>query len=374
MAVAASVVLPSPAVAATAIADATPRIAPPSPMSDRESAIISIFETNTYSVVNVFDVTLQGRSLSEVDIPEGNGTGVVWNETGDIVTNYHVLENVFKSLRLPTPPGQPMPLVARITLLGRDGTSQTYEGHLVGADRTRDLAVVRINAPPEQLRVVTLGTSTGLRVGQQCLAIGNPFGFTHTLTTGVISGLDRDIRSQTGSTIPGGIQTDAAINPGNSGGPLLDSSGRVVGINSAIYTNTGTSAGVSFAIPIDTVAKVVPQLLQYGRVVRPSLGAQIASVAVAARLKVQTGALVQAVLAGSAAAKAGLLATRRGLSGIIAGDVIVGLDGKVIYDQADLVNALDLLGVNDTVELHIVRTTDQGTTNMDISVQLQEEK
>ena len=162
--------------------------------------------------------------------------------------------------------------MALVTLQGPDDVQRSYEARLVGADRPRDIAVLKINAAPDQLRPLQLGQSSSLRVGQQCLAIGNPFGFDHTLTTGVISGLNREIKSQAGSVIPGGIQTDAAINPGNSGGPLLDSSGRLIGVNTAIFTPTGTSAGVGFAIPVDTVSRVVPQLITKGRVTRPSLG------------------------------------------------------------------------------------------------------
>jgi S1-C subfamily serine protease len=165
--------------------------------------------------------------------------------------------------------------VAFVTLEDRAGKQQAYPAYLVGADRPRDLAVVKVNAPVNVLQPIVLGDSAALRVGQQCLAIGNPFGFDHTLTTGVISGLNREIRSQAGSVIPGGIQTDAAINPGNSGGPLLDSSGRLIGVNTAIFTPTGTSAGVGFAIPVDTVARVVPQLIAKGRVTRPALGVQV---------------------------------------------------------------------------------------------------
>ncbi|GFH09880.1 protease do-like chloroplastic-like, partial [Haematococcus lacustris] len=209
----------------------------------RELQVIEVFNTNTYSVVNVFDNTLQGRSLAvaEADVPEGNGSGVVWDKLGHIVTNYHVLGNVLKSVRDDTAAAGRELRVARVTLVGQDGLQLTFDGILVGVDKARDLAVLRINAAPEELVPVTLGSSEGLRVGQAVYAIGCPFGFDHTLTTGVISGLNREVKSVLGGTIPGCIQTDAAINPGNSGGPLLSSSGALLGLNTAIFTNTGTS-------------------------------------------------------------------------------------------------------------------------------------
>jgi S1-C subfamily serine protease len=209
----------------------------------------------------------------------------------------------------------------------------------------------------------------------QVLAIGNPFGFQHTLTSGIVSGLNREIRSQVGSVIPGGIQTDAAINPGNSGGPLLDSSGRVVGVNTAIFTATGTSAGVGFAIPMSTVARVVPQLIERGAVARAGLGVQIASEAVAQKLQAGRGALVAAVAADGAAARAGVLPTRRGLSGIVAGDLIVGIDGQRVGSSGDLVNVLDQLAVGQEVQLQVVRSGDAaGPQQLSLTAVLQEDK
>ncbi|GIL87505.1 hypothetical protein Vretifemale_15471 [Volvox reticuliferus] len=205
-------------------------------------------------------------------------------------------------------------------------------------------------------------------------ACRNPFGFGHTLTSGVISALNRDIRSQLGTTIPGGIQTDASINPGNSGGPLLDSTGRVIGINTAIFTPTGSSAGIGFAIPVDMVKVVIPQLIQNGKVVRPSLDAQIASDSVAQRLKVSKGALIQMVTPGGAADKAGLLPTRRGLSGIILGDVIQAVNGRPVNSGGDLLVALDSLTVGDTAKLQLVRSTDQGLQELELSVVLGKDK
>ncbi|RVW82693.1 Protease Do-like 8, chloroplastic [Vitis vinifera] len=322
------------------IEEVTPPVSPSGPLFPTEERIVQLFERNTYSVVNIFDVTLRPQlnvtGAVEIvakqmilkciyQVPEGNGSGVVWDEQGHIVTNYHVIGN---ALSRNSKPGQ---VVARVNILASDGVQKNFEGKLIGADRTKDLAVLKIEASEDLLRPMKVGQSSYLRVGQQCLAIGNPFGFDHTLTVGVISGLNRDIFSQTGVTIGGGIQTDAAINPGNSGGPLLDSKGNLIGINTAIFTQTGTSAGVGFAIPSSTVLKIVPQLIQYGKVVRAGLNADIAPDLVANQLNVRNGALVLLVPGDSLAAKAGLLPTTRGFAGnIMLGDIIVAVDNKPV--------------------------------------------
>ncbi|MQL96737.1 hypothetical protein Taro_029414 [Colocasia esculenta] len=244
------------------IEDVSPTVYPSGPLFPSEERIAELFEKNTYSVVNIFDVTLrpQLNVTGAVEVPEGNGSGVVWDGEGHIVTNYHVVGSALS--RNPSP-GQ---VVARVNILASEGVQKNFEGKLVGADRAKDLAILKVDAPPDLLKPINVGKSSVLKVGQQCLAIGNPFGFDHTLTVGVISGLNREIFSQTGVTIGGGIQTDAAINPGNSGGPLLDSKGNLIGINTAIFTQTGTSAGVGFAIPSSTVLRIVPQLIQFGKV------------------------------------------------------------------------------------------------------------
>eukprot|EP00899_Mesostigma_viride_P025414 jgi/Mesvir1/6057/Mv00790-RA.1 len=349
--------------------DVSPPVAPAGKLLPSEEAMVRLFEANTYSVVNVVDVTLtQGavRSAGGVEIPEGNGTGIVWDTQGRIITNYHVIGNV-----LSTSPAARDSLVARVTVVGVDGVQQTYNGRLVAADRSIDLAVLQINAPPSTLRPVTVGTSSSLRVGQRCLAIGNPFGFDHTLTVGIISGLDRDIQSQAGTVISGGIQTDAAINPGNSGGPLLDSQGRLVGINTAIFTRTGTSSGVGFAIPIDTVARVVPQLINAGKLTRAGLNAQFASERVAKQLQITKGALILSLPSGGAAIKAGLLATRRGLGGnIVAGDVITGVDKYEVKSPKDLFKVLDGYNVGDTVVLKVERLADGSDKRTTVEIQV----
>jgi len=301
----------------------------------------------------------------QVEIPEGNGTGFVWDQNGNVVTNYHVLANVLGNKNMLRTS------VAKVTLLGLDGTSRVYDATLVGTYKEKDLAVVRIDAPKDQLQPVQLGSSTGVRVGQTTFAIGNPFGFDHTLTTGVVSGLDRQIQSQVGSVITGGIQTDAAINPGNSGGPLIDSQGKVIGVNTAIFTRSGFNSGIGFAIPVDTVKRIVPQLIASGRVTLPSLNAQIANPKVAQSLEVKNGALIQALPSDSNAAKAGLLATRRGLSGILIGDIIVAVNDIPVRDAVTLEDALINCGIGEEVTVRALRRENGKEVEMSFKVKLE---
>ncbi|KAC9482321.1 hypothetical protein E3N88_45764 [Mikania micrantha] len=347
------------------IEQVTPVVTPSGPLFPPEERIVNLFETNTYSVVNIFDVTLrpQLNVTGVVEIPEGNGSGVVWDEEGHIVTNYHVIGN---SLSRNPKPGQ---VVARVNILASEGVQKNFEGKLIGADRSKDLAVLKVDAPVDLLRPMRVGQSSFLKVGQQCLAIGNPFGFDHTLTVGVISGLNRDIFSQTGVTIGGGIQTDAAINPGNSGGPLLDSKGNLIGINTAIFTQTGTSAGVGFAIPSSTVVKIVPQLIQFGKAT--GLNVDIAPDLIANQLNVRNGALILQVPANSPSAKVGLLPTTRGFAGnIVLGDIIAAVDNKPVKNKAEFIKALDDYNVGDKVLLKIRR----GNETLEMSIVLEESK
>ncbi|XP_019258553.1 PREDICTED: protease Do-like 8, chloroplastic isoform X2 [Nicotiana attenuata] len=307
----------------------TPSTFPSAALFPSEERVVELFEKNTYCVVNIFDVTLRPtlNVTGAVEIPEGNGSGVIWDNEGHIVTNYHVIGN---SLSRNPSRGE---VVARVNILAAEGVQKNFEGKLIGADRAKDLAVLKVEASEDLLRPIRVGESASLRVGQQCLAIGNPFGFDHTLTVGVISGLNRDIYSQTGVTISGGIQTDAAINPGNSGGPLLDSKGNLIGINTAIFTQTGTSAGVGFAIPSSTVLRIVPQLIQSGKVVRAGLKIEIAPDLIANQLNVRNGALILQV-----------------------------------RSKADLYKALDNYNIGDEVRLKIRR----GNENLELSIALEE--
>jgi len=225
----------------------------------------------------------------------------------------------------------------------------------VGVAPDKDLAVLRIDAPAGRLRPIPIGTSKDLQVGQSVFAIGNPFGLDQTLTTGVISALNREIESVTRRPIQGVIQSDAAINPGNSGGPLLDSAGRLIGVNTAIYSPSGASAGIGFAIPVDTVNRIVPELIRSGKVTRPGLGVQIADEQIAQRLGLR-GVLVVDVLRGSAAARAGIRPTRRDAEGRLRlGDVITAVDGKKVETPNDLYLMLENYKIGDAVTLTLLR-------------------
>ena len=231
----------------------------------------------------------------------------------------------------------------------------TWEARLAGVAPDQDLAMLYINVPRHRLRPIAIGTSTGLQVGQKVFAIGNPFGLDQTLTTGIISALGREITSVTGRTITGVIQTDAAINPGNSGGPLLDSASRLIGVNTAIYSPSGSSAGIGFAVPVDTVNRVVPQLLRHGRVVRPGIGARLADDDMARRLGLP-GVLVLDVIEGSAAQAAGLQGTGRDAQGrLVLGDVIVGVETRPVSSLNDLHDALAAFEVGDSVQVAFIR-------------------
>ena len=312
-------------------------VVPRGDLSSDEQSTIELFREVSPSVVHVTSVDVRrGRlSLNMFEIPQGTGSGFVWDSSGHIVTNYHVIHN-----------GK----LAEVTL--NDNT--VWRAEIVGAAPDKDLAVLRIDAPREKLRALAIGTSADLQVGQKVFAIGNPFGLDQTLTTGVISGLGREIQSMTRRPIQGVIQTDAAINPGNSGGPLLDSAGRLIGVNTAIYSPSGAYAGIGFAVPVDTVNRIVPQLVSHGKVVRPGLGIVPAPPNIAVQLKLE-GVLVQQVPPGSAAEQAGLVGMTQGSRGMILGDLIVAIDGQKISELNDLYRELDKHSVGDVVTLDVMR-------------------
>src|SRR5438876_552411 len=272
---------------------------------------------------------------------EGAGSGSIIDEQGDILTNYHVIANSEK-------------------LTVSFGTGKSYPGRVVGSDPDTDLAVVRLlQAPREPMTMVQLGDSDKLVVGQKVLAIGNHFGLDRTLTTGVISGLQRPIRAQNGRQIEGAIQTDASINPGNSGGPLLDSHGRMIGINSQIESPSGASAGVGFAIPINIAKRIVPQLVRNGYVQRPKLGIEprnVEALSGQVRLPVSYGVLIMAVQPGGAAANAGLRGLVQTENGDVElGDIIVAINGQKISNNDELFGVLDQHQVGETVNVEVIR-------------------
>ncbi len=279
-------------------------------------------------------------------IPAGTGSGFVWDEAGHVVTNYHVV-TVEKEQVVEEPDE------LRVTLA--DG--HTYQARVIGRSLAYDLAVLQVFAPLESLKPLPIGSSQDLVVGQTVLAIGNPFGLDHTLTKGVISALNRDLATDFNTRIRGVVQTDAAINPGNSGGPLLDSAGRVIGMNSAIPAATGASVGIGFAIPIDTLNRVVPVLIRRGQLYRPRMGFGTLSDDQAVRLGVPRGVIVGEVEAGSPAAKAGLkgVATDAEHRITALGDIIVALDGKRLSTSGEMFALLEQAEPKDEVVLDVMR-------------------
>lgn len=318
---------------------AVPRaVTPRAPLDAEEQNNIAVFRMVSPSVVNITALGLERDffSLNVQQVPQGTGTGFVWDTAGHVVTNFHVIQGAN---------------AARVTLADQS----SYKAELVGAFPDRDLAVLRIAAPAAQLKPVPLGTSRDLQVGQKVYAIGNPFGLDQTLTTGIISALNREIESVTRRPIKGAIQTDAAINPGNSGGPLLDSAGRLVGVNTAIYSPTGASAGIGFAIPVDEVNRIVPRLIRDGRMVRPALGVTTAPPEWNRTLGLPRGVAIVRVQAQGPAAKAGLKPFARGEGRVIPGDVITAINGQPVATLDDMLTALERLQPGDGCVLTLWR-------------------
>lgn len=313
-------------------------IAPIKHIISEEEATIKIFEESAPSVV--FITTSKVRqdywSRNVTEIPAGNGSGFIWDREGHIVTNYHVIEKADR---------------AKVTL----SDQTTWDAELIGIEPNKDLAILKIKAPAEKLKPIPVASSHDLRVGQSVFAIGNPFGLDQTLTTGVISALGREIQSIGGRPIRGVIQTDAAINPGNSGGPLIDSNGRLIGVNTMIYSPSGASAGIGFSIPSDEVNWVVPDIIEYGEVRRPILGINLVAEQHTQRLKMK-GALVLDVVPNSPADKYGLRATAKDNRGnIVLGDLITQINDEVITTNSDLFLALEKYSSGDTVRVGFIR-------------------
>lgn len=318
--------------------NAAPRaVMPRGDLAADEKSTIELFEKASPSVVFITSREFR-RGFRILDVPqEGAGSGFVWDDAGHIVTNYHVIRNAQE-------------------VMVRLADQSSWEGEVVGTEADKDVAVLRINAPAKLLRPVPIGTSSDLLVGQKVFAIGNPFGLDQTLTTGVVSALGRTIKSISGRTIENVIQTDAAINPGNSGGPLLDSAGRIIGVNTMIYSPSGASAGIGFAVPIDTVNEVVPQLLKFGKVIRPYLGITFVPEHIVQRQLGLSGVLIDDVQEGTGAAAAGLRGTQLARDGsVILGDLIVAIDGKKIASYDDLRSVLDKHKAGDRVEVSFLR-------------------
>ncbi len=312
----------------------------PQGLTAEERRDIEIFRRAAASTVYITSIAYQ-RDLFSFDIaaiPRGTGSGFVWDRQGHIVTNFHVIEEGRK-------------------FLVRLSDQSEYEARVVGAEPDKDIAVLAIDAPPGRLGPLPVGKSGTLLVGQRVLAVGNPFGFDHTLTVGVVSGVGRELTSRTGRRIRDVIQTDAAINPGNSGGPLLDSSGRLIGMNTAIFSPSGASAGIGFAVPVDAIARLVPQLIRYGRISQPGIGISLVPDNWARRYGIE-GVVIRQVARASPAARAGLEAAsvdpRTGR--VELGDVIVGANGQPVREANDLLDVFEEAGIGGKVTLRIERS------------------
>ncbi|MBP8808052.1 MAG: trypsin-like peptidase domain-containing protein [Kofleriaceae bacterium] len=326
-------------------------VAPPAgELGADEKATITVFKTVSPSVVHITNIAQMRNVITSAvdDVPQGTGSGFIWDDAGHIVTNFHVIEGATST---------------EVTLA--DGS--TYEGKIIGTARDKDLAVIKIEAPPSKLAKIMVGTSADLQVGQKVLAIGNPFGLDQTLTTGVISGLGREITSRSQRKIYDVVQTDAPINPGNSGGPLLDGQGRLIGVNTAIYSPSGASAGIGFAVPVDTVNLVVPQILNLKGEVRPVLGINLLSDGEMRQIGV-TGVGIRNVARGGPADRAGLSGLIQGRSGLELGDVITKIDGSPVVKTADLFKVLDRRRIGDVVELEISRNGDKRSVKVTLEV------
>ncbi|MDE2921614.1 MAG: trypsin-like peptidase domain-containing protein [Acidobacteriota bacterium] len=325
------------------------RVTPSSGLLPEERATVNLFRETQPSVVYI--TTLRDRRVSYFGrrfdrVQEGTGSGFLWDDRGHVVTNFHVIGNAD---------------TYQVTL--HDQT--TWPATFVGQDPEMDLAVLRIEAPAETLRPIPVGSSSDLLVGQSVLAIGNPFGLDYTLTTGVISALDREVQSIGGRELQGVIQTDAAINPGNSGGPLLDSSGRLIGVNTQIVSSGGAWAGIGFAIPVDTVNWVVPELIAHGRVNRPQLGVSLVE---GARVRPQVdGVLVLEVVRNSGADRAGLRPTRRTRQGIVLGDVITAIEGQPVQSVSDIRALLERQQPGHTVTVTLLRGEEETEAEVRLS-------
>lgn len=328
-------------------------VVPPSPNAriEDERNTVAVFKAAAPSTVFVTQtrVVVDYLAGTAEEVPAGSGSGFVWDTLGHVVTNFHVVQGA-----------------RSLTVTFHD--QQTLEAKVVGVEPRKDIAVLKVEAPAGALVPLKVAERTTLEVGQKAIAIGNPFGLDHTLTTGVVSALGRQVQGIGGVTIRDMIQTDAAINPGNSGGPLLDSAGQLIGMNTMIFSKTGSSAGIGFAVPVSTIVRVVPQIVRTGKVEQVGLGVNIdPSGRVEKRLGLR-GVVVLGTQADGPAAKAGLQGLKQTRGGFVLGDVIVGIDDKAVKDYDDLYNALDAKKPGDQVTVKVLRG--EATTSVTMPVTL----
>jgi S1-C subfamily serine protease len=317
-------------------------VAPRGELADIEKSQIAIHRAAAASVVHVTSLTEQNNGLFDaVIVGRGTGSGIIWDKAGHIVTNYHVIEGG-----------------TSYKVILHDRT--VVDAEVIGRAPHSDIAVLQISVEKSKLKPIAVGTSSDLQVGQNAYAIGSPYGLDNTFSTGVISALGRTIKARTDRRIRNVIQTDAAINPGNSGGPLLDSAGRLIGVNTAIVSPSGTSAGIGFAIPVDEVRRIVPQLIKYSKVIRPGLGITVLSNSDMDELREAgilrgNGVLVKEVFPRGAAKAAGILPTRQSDREILWGDLIIAIDGKPVKENGDLYDLLDRHKAGETVTVTLIR-------------------
>ena len=340
---------PSTAPPGTVLVPATSLGPLPEGLSTDEKRDIEVFRRVRASVVFITNLAVR-RGLLTFDvqqIPQGSGSGFIWDQQGHVVTNFHVIQ-------------QSQALAVTLS------DQSEYEAKVVGAAPDKDIAVLRIVAPSEKLVPLAPGRSQGLLAGQRVLAVGNPFGLDQSLTIGVVSALGRELKSPSGRRIRDVIQTDAAINPGNSGGPLLDSSGRLIGVNTAIFSPSGAFAGIGFAVPVDTVARLVPQLIAKGRIAQAGIGVTLIPHQHNAQLGID-GIAIAEVIEGSPADKAGLQGAQTAPGRrIVLGDRILTVDGTVVKTGDDVRDAFEAAGVGKTVKLGVAR----GRERREVQVQL----
>ena len=301
---------------------------------------INIFKNNVDKVVNVSTVIKRsnGFFMDETQIPSGAGTGFIWSDKGHIVTNYHVVQN------------------GNEFLISFHNDKKTYKAKLVGVEPKKDIAVLKLENRPSKLSAIALGSSSKLNVGQKTYAIGNPFGLDHTMTTGIVSAVGRKVEGIGGVKIHDMIQTDAAINPGNSGGPLLDSQGKLIGMNTQILSGSGTSSGVGFAVPINTIKRIVPQIIKHGKVIRPGLGIVLLPDHIKYRFKIEKGIVISSVGEGSAAEKVGLQGITQDQWGrVYIGDILLKIGDVEVNTYDDIYHALDKYRIGDLVDIEFLR-------------------
>ncbi len=327
----------------SAFTEASPAgITDPSLATDEQNNI-EVYKAISPGVAFITSTSYRRDFFGGVQEGQGSGSGSVIDDQGHILTNYHVVEGAEK---------------LSVSFAG----DKTFPARYIGGDPDTDLAVIKVEAPRDQLTLVPLGDSDRLSVGQKVLAIGNPFGLDRTLTTGVISGLQRPIRARNDRPIEGAIQTDASINPGNSGGPLLDSHGRMIGINSQILSPSGASAGVGFAVPVNIAKRVVPELIKNGMVRRPKLGIGSRDVSTISGMPVQEGVLIIQLMQGGSAAAAGMRGTTQTDDGEVSlGDIIVAIEGDKVRNNDDLYRILDKRKIGDVVNVEVLRNGSRTT-------------